>query len=60
MTRMPSIVGIAMSSKTDRITSYVGDLNAVRQWAAEQKAPDTSIQIREIGEIIMYVEEVKS
>ena len=60
MTRMPSIVGIAIDRKTDRIMSYVGDLNNVRKWAAELKGPDISIQIREIGEFVMFVEEVKS
>ena len=60
MTRMPSIVGIAVDRKTDRIMSYVGNLGDVRKWAAELSGPDTSIQIREIGEIVMFVGEVKS
>jgi hypothetical protein len=57
---MPSIVGIAIDMKTDRIMSYVGNLGDVRKWAAELSDPHTSIQIREIGEIVMYVGEVKS
>lgn len=60
MTRMPSIVGIAIDTKTDRIMSYVGNLGDVRKWAAELSDPHMSIQIREIGEIVMFVGGVKS
>lgn len=60
MSRMPSIVGIAVDRKTNRILSYVGSLGEVRQWAAEVASPDTTIQIREIGEVVMFVGEVQS
>lgn len=60
MTRMPSIVGVAVDNKTDKILYFVGNLNEVRQWAREISGPEINIQIREIGEIVMYMGEVKS
>ena len=54
------MVGIAINMETDRIMTYVGNLGDVRKWAAELSGPHMSIQIREIGEIVMFSGGVKS
>ena len=56
MTRMPSIVGIAVELSNNQTSCRVGSLNEVRAWADAIKREGVSIQIREIGQIVMFIE----